>query len=449
MRARIAWRPPLPHSRTICALAACAFVACGDASSVDGRSTGSLVAGSPFGSGGAAGPVEFYVPETPDGVFSCDAGERVCLGTDTALRCADAGDAYAVQRCDSGKGCHDPSGTCRLTVCEPGAVVCVGTDGFRRCRDSGTGYEDQVQACPDAKVCSGGQCMYCAPDKSFCLQADATAVCDGEGDGYRNPSKCKENESCSESTGKCEAVVCKPHATTCVGPASYSHCLPSGTALETDATPCSGEHLCIDGQCVFAPCIPSVMLLVDASASMATKWSQLRSSVVGLVANNPSALFGLTFFPTNAGCKTTTHPDVPVGPHAPEALGAWFDTHPAIGGTPLASAMNDMVLGAAANFGGYGGALVLLSDGENGCAEDTWGDGEAAAEAARVLFRDFGVRTFVIGFGFKGNEQQLEAIAAEGGTGLTTFVKTGDEQALANALGAVVEDFKTCLSQHP
>ncbi|MEZ4265957.1 MAG: vWA domain-containing protein [Myxococcota bacterium] len=408
--------------------------------------------GAPSTVGGAAGagqPVEYYVPPTPDGVFECTAGERACLAPDAALRCAEAGDAYAVERCDVGKGCHDPLGTCRLTVCEPGAATCVGDGGFRRCRDSGTGYEDQVEACQDGKTCWEGACLYCAPNRSFCLEPAATALCDAEGDGYRNPAKCKDSERCSESTGRCEPVICKSHVTKCAGPAAYRHCLTSGTGYEADVTPCASGHLCVDGQCVYAPCVPSVMLLVDASASMAAKWEQVRSSVVGLAADNPAAQFGLTFFPTNAGCKTTTRPDLPVGPHEPEALGAWFDTHPAIGGTPLASAMNDMVLGAAENFGGYGGALVLLSDGENACGSNDWSDGSGAAEAARALYADFGVRTFVIGFGYTGNEQQLDAIAAEGGTGMTTFVKTGDEKALANALGAVVEDFKSCLAQHP
>lgn len=179
-----------------------------------------------------------------------------------------------------------------------------------------------------------------------------------------------------------------------------------------------------------------VTLLVDASASMSAKWAQVRSSVVEVAATNPTAQFGLTFFPTNAGCKTTTEPAVPVGLHEPESLGQWFDSHPPVGGTPLASAMNDMVLGAAANFGNYGGAIVLLSDGENACG-DGWSDASMAAEAAEALHRDFGVRTFVIGFGFRGNEQQLEAIAAKGGTGLTTFVPAGDEEALYDALRAL------------
>jgi hypothetical protein len=441
---------PLPHSRPIGLLAACALFACGEVSGSDGRSAGSLVAGQgPNANVGtsAGGTVELYVPPSVDGAFRCEAGDRACLTSDTALRCTDEGDAYALELCTNGKACHDPSGSCRLKVCEPGALSCVGDREFRRCRQSGTGYEDAVEACPDAQLCWQGACTYCVPDQPFCLQSDATALCDADGDGYRNPLKCKDDERCGEATGECEQIVCKPYAPKCVGPAAYTLCEASGTAFQADSTPCAEGQLCVEGQCVHAPCVPSVMLLVDASASMSAKWAQVRSSVVEVAATNPTAQFGLTFFPTNAGCKTTTEPAVPVGLHEPESLGQWFDSHPPVGGTPLASAMNDMVLGAAANFGNYGGAIVLLSDGENACG-DGWSDASMAAEAAEALHRDFGVRTFVIGFGFKGNEQQLEAIAAKGGTGLTTFVPAGDEEALYDALGAVVEDFKTCLSHH-
>lgn len=443
---------PLPHSRPIFLLVACGLFGCSDESGSNASSAGSLIAGQSALDATPDDPPDalaLYVPPTEDETFRCVAGERTCYSAATSLRCDPSGEGYAVETCEAGKACDDPSGLCRLQVCAPGEQVCVDERLYRRCRDSGTGFEDDLLACPDAKRCVHGACLYCTPNQPFCIQSDATALCDAEGDGYRNPSKCEGTDRCSEVTGVCEPVTCKPHKSECVGPASYRYCLASGTGFQQETSTCASGQLCVDGQCVFAPCIPTVMLLVDASASMAAKWPQVRSSVVDLVEVNPKALFGLTFFPTNAGCKTTTTPDVPVGPNAPETLGSWFDSHPAIGGTPLASAMNDMVLGAEANFGHYGGALVLLSDGENACGDDDWSDDTGAAAAARSLYQDFGVRTYVIGFGFKGNEQQLEAIAAQGGTGMSTFVKAGDEQALANALGAVIDDFKSCISTHP
>lgn len=116
------------------------------------------------------------------------------------------------------------------------------------------------------------------------------------------------------------------------------------------------------------------------------------------------------------------------------------------GPTPLANALaaveDYLTPIKACDIASAGGCrrygVILLTDGAESCQ----GDPVAAAAALRAK----GIDTFVIGFSTLPSEtQQLDAIAAAGGTGSAFLV--GDEGQLANALATIVSGsivFETC-----
>lgn len=386
----------------------------------------------------------FVGPDAP-----CQVGDRFCVTVDSALACPD-GHGYHLVECATGTGCHEATGQCRILLCEPGVLACVGPATYRECLPSGTGWQVGVSQCEAGFVCHDGTCSLCQPGKPFCLAPDATGQCNEEGDGYSNPQVCLPGYLCNETHGECREPICKPFSVKCKSAFTFAYCLPSGTGWTSESYACTSDELCIDGSCLLEPCVPSALLLVDASGSMESKWAAVKETVHELVATHPNTLFGLGFFPTNASCGTTDFPQIPIGLYTADDLAAFFDSRGPVGGTPLVEAMVDLLLGAAPTFGNYGGALVLLSDGEDSCGPQTAANEDLAvlASATQALLDQYRVRTYVIGYGYEGDKSDLVTIAANGGTELSTFVAADDVSALADAFGAIMGDLKTCSAQN-
>jgi hypothetical protein len=86
--------------------------------------------------------------------------------------------------------------------------------------------------------------------------------------------------------------------------------------------------------------------------------------------------------------------------------------------------------------------LVVVSDGADNCdapgVRGGYDPDEFAALGAR-LYADMGIMTIVIGFGGEAEPDQLNAIAANGGTEFTEFFDAEDGDALRAALDTIGE----------
>jgi len=291
----------------------------------------------------------------------------------------------------------------------------------------------------------------CTPGEDICLSAEMTGHCNETGDGYDKQECVPGDESCSELTGKCEERVCVPSSVTCATANSHHKCLPSGTGW-VDEVECQEGYVCLNGACMNEQCLGEVMFLVDSSASMFLQWDAVSSSIQAIANLSPMASFGICHFPEFLTiCEVPSSPKIAMAAGQAGELAKWFDKHEPFGQTPLVNAMKTMKTVLPPLFTGTGGALVLLSDGEDTCTYPEMPYEERKAllveeliEATSALYEEHNIKTFVVGYQYKGSPDQLVAIAQNGGTGKSTYTEAGNEQELTNVLVGIVEDLKLC-----
>jgi hypothetical protein len=231
----------------------------------------------------------------------------------------------------------------------------------------------------------------------------------------------------------------------CASLTSYHDCLPSGTGFDTLVRGCFEGSLCKNSQCVLSGCVPLVMLLVDRSGSMIPHWESLRASVKSVIADNPAAAFGLMAFPSDGACASPTFPSLPLNYQSQLEIDTWFDDNQPNGATPLAYSVRAAAIVAESIWGGYGGALVVLSDGADTCS----GGGDPVdmlSTWTAALLAEHNVQSYVIGYNYMSDASQLDAIAQNGGSSLTQYLPAGNEAELKNAFKSVISDFKSCVA---
>lgn len=386
---------------------------------------------------------------TPD-AFSCVPNQRTCVTPTSWAICTKTGTGHGLESDCAGQAlCEPQSGLCKLPFCVPESRKCAGISTFQVCNASGTDFDEELRHCADGQVCVDGQCRACFPGRLSCADDTTPAICAEDGETFVPQSPCPSGQACYEFNGECRPPVCVPGAPSCASLTSYHHCLPSGTGYDSLVQGCFDGSLCKDSQCVLASCVPLVMLLVDRSGSMVPHWPAVRASVKSVIAQNPQAAFGIMAFPADGGCGAPNYPSLPLNYQDEETIDAWFDATMPNGATPLAYSMRGTALVAESIWGASGGALVVLSDGEDTCVP---GGGPTQDDAvtlisswARVLFEQHGVRSYAIGYKFEGDTSQLDAIAANGGTETTSYLAAGSEAELANAFKTVIADYKWCL----
>ncbi len=300
----------------------------------------------------------------------------------------------------------------------------------------------------------------CTPWERRCVSQTETATCGADGRSWGPPALCADGEICVVATGQCTPSFCRPWARECTGPAAFHICLEDGSAWSPEEV-CEAGDRCDQGRCLAGECVPAVMFLVDRSSSMAEQWDDVQNSIRGVVAANPSMYFGVSAFPARdgffqAGCTTGDGwPHVPIQGDASTVVFDWFSSHEPNGATPLAGSLEWMSQNVAAVWGGAieGSYLVVLSDGEDTCScggypedseqrldclvDEIAGYTQALAAAS--------VRTYVIGYNYWGDPEQLNAIAANGGTSETEYIPAGSEESLTNVFERLMTDMKLCL----
>lgn len=180
--------------------------------------------------------------------------------------------------------------------------------------------------------------------------------------------------------------------------------------------------------------------MVDRSSSMAgSKWRFVVTTLSSFAARYEGrAAVGVRAFPGGNGCQvgaasTITVNDVSQAVASLEAPGSAAQT-------PIAEALRAL----APRFGdpSEGQAVVLLTDGDETCADDP----DQAVAEAEVLFRS-GVRTYAIGVSNQANPGLLDRIAAAGGT--RTRRQANDAASLEQALDDILAELRTCAAPPP
>lgn len=311
---------------------------------------------------------------------------------------------------------------------------------------------DSKAGAPDAISSDGALRSECTPGTQRCTGAKHREHCTPDGQ-WTPMDGCALATACHPPTGACAPVVCEPQSSQCASSFATQKCLPSGTGWEA-AHACPAGIGCKDGKCFDSGCLSRALLLVDASSSMGVHWETVQASIQAVIAANPKATFGLLPFPSEAKpCTVSGTPAVAIDDKAPDAVGAWFQTHPPFGQTPLVDALAAVAANAGAIFGPGGGSLVVISDGADTCAFPLEADPitreakivTALADSTAGLLQS-GVQTWVVGYAYEGSTGQLDAIAEAGGTPAGKWLPAGTEQELTVALKGIARDLKACLA---
>jgi hypothetical protein len=226
-----------------------------------------------------------------------------------------------------------------------------------------------------------------------------------------------------------------------------------------------------------------VVVAIDGSKSMGTFWTQMRDAVRGMMDANPSIQFGADLFWADVvesfeeglerinACGDTEHKLLELGLSQGSKLDELFGTEPPGPGvffwdfTPVADPLNyylthDTPLSdpSTTNY------LVLLSDGNDNCYGNFWAGEADKVNAYQKLARELvkkNIRVLPIGFNGASEQQMitggavqtdfaaLNAIAANGGTGIEMALAADDPAQLAQAFATVSQRIGSCRFQVP
>ena len=206
-----------------------------------------------------------------------------------------------------------------------------------------------------------------------------------------------------------------------------------------------------------------VMLLEDKSQSMEEqdKWNLAKNAIEGMVREfNQDIEFGIDLFPISATildltCEVGESVLLDVALVNSDAIMSILDGQTPGGETPLYLAMMNFTEANYAPIFLNGEAqsyLVIISDGEDTCGGETipidLGLGipielpvaattEQLTDVTSELLINHDIKTIVIGFGDGINSDQLNAIAAQGGTEFTEYLNASNGDELADALKSI------------
>lgn len=222
--------------------------------------------------------------------------------------------------------------------------------------------------------------------------------------------------------------------------------------------------VCADADVKFEPQIPTVMLLIDQSGSMTTKfgntnrWQAVYNVLLdaddGLVRElEDKVRFGLALYTSFGGfqggeCPVITDVAPALGNYA--EIAALYDANEPDGETPTGESISAILPTLAMDPSEGNKIIVLATDGEpDTCAQPNPQNGqEESVQAAADAFTQ-GVRTYVISVGSEVSDQHLQDVANAGvgagpGDPDAPFYKANDAQALAQAFAEIVDGVRDC-----
>jgi hypothetical protein len=305
---------------------------------------------------------------------------------------------------------------------------------------------------------------YCSVDRSQVL------ACDPASGSVSVVEVCDPGEACID--GACVAVDCTPGTTDCLDDERARICRPDGSGW--DVVPCPEHERCNPdtGLCE-VPCELRIFILLDQSGSMGgtespTKWEQARAALATLM-TSPTATdveFGFGVFPDPDDCSVDSPIKYSVPDATAELVDDYFEGSPG-GNTPLVHALEYfLTTDVTSNLHdrAYHNAILLVSDGSDTCYVDCEAEcgpfnipciiaceeteDERTIEAAGIvssrLATEWEIRTYVVGFGSGVSDEELTAIAENGGTVLGDWIPASDVDDLAAAFETVLDEMLEC-----
>jgi Mg-chelatase subunit ChlD len=223
-------------------------------------------------------------------------------------------------------------------------------------------------------------------------------------------------------------------------------------------------------------CSLRVFVLLDSSGSMGgevspTKWEQAHEAMEELLATSAasSVEWGLGVFPSGGGdCDTSNQVVYPVPEATADLIDDYFVMNSPSGDTPLHEALTLMLepgLGTGLGDPLYQDFILLVSDGsdtcyDEGCVDEcgifnpiciinceTRADNEVIEQlgvSAARLRDERQIRTFVIGFGSGVSDEELSAIAEQGGTVLGRWLPASNVSELVTRFDEILAEMLEC-----
>jgi hypothetical protein len=329
---------------------------------------------------------------------------------------------------------------------------------------SGDGTTDPDAPAETTDGTCGSTAPYCSADLAQVL------ACDPATGAVTVVEICAPGTYCIDAS--CVAAACPPGSTECVDESNARVCRPDGSGW--DIVPCPSRERCNEetGLCE-VPCDLRIFILLDQSGSMGgttspTKWEQAREALAVLM-SSPAAAdveFGFGVFPDPGDCGTDDIVKHPIPDASAGIVDDYFAAHGPGGNTPLAAALRFFLADTTANLSdmAYHNALLLVSDGSDTCFidcttrcgpfdfaclmdceahESEWTIDELVAVTSQL--RDpIQIRTYVVGFGSGVSDEELTAIAGNGGTVLGDWIPASDVDELSAAFETVLDEMLEC-----
>ncbi len=294
--------------------------------------------------------------------------------------------------------------------------------------------------------------------------SDADADSDGDADGDSDSDTDSDNDTgCvdDDSDGWCAEFECND---------SDSAINPDAEDNDSDTVDdnCDGivgeepDASVTCGKVDFEIAIPPVrlMILLDRSGSMTwndpTRWEQAVDALTTMLTNsdNSGIEFGLDVFPNDDDCYVDDDVITDCGTEPASDIAADLVNHVpnSDGNTPLCVAIKkftDPTYAPRLSSLDAESYLLVVTDGKDYCGgTDCDGDSDGASPAnmaaATTDLLAQGIRTYAIGFLTGEGLGQLEAIAQNGGTGMSTYIEASNQTDLQNALNNIAAAITTC-----
>jgi von Willebrand factor type A domain-containing protein/glucodextranase-like protein len=187
-----------------------------------------------------------------------------------------------------------------------------------------------------------------------------------------------------------------------------------------------------------------VMLLLDSSGSMGEQWSVLTTALGNSIPNyEDSTEFGVDIFPSGAACLVGSSVSIDAAPSNYSTIAAFLGTALQTGSTPLHCALSNFIeplYAPSFEADEQSAYLVVVTDGGDSCGTDCLETTPASATEMGMVAADLltlGVKTIAIGFGGGVDAAQLNALSANGGTSLSSYLAATDVTTLTAVLDTV------------
>lgn len=229
------------------------------------------------------------------------------------------------------------------------------------------------------------------------------------------------------------------------------------TDADTDADDDDDSHNCGEADFPIEILPIRLMILQDMSGTMTetlgtdTKWNIAKGALTEMLQRlkGQGMLFGFDIFPDGSDSDNFCGVDYPVMKdcaldNEDAIVGLMSGLKPA-GNTPLGKAMESFAL-KQDYAPGFTNAksnkyLLVVSDGKDSCY---YGSVDKLTEVTETLLNEHRVRTFVIGFGTGADPEQLNAIAAAGGTDFKEYFDAQSSADLKAALDEISSSIVSC-----